>query len=52
MSGLDRWNGLPQEEAAAELLAAALVSLALLVPALRRYDAHSPEAAARDSVRP
>jgi MFS family permease len=34
------------------LLAAALVSLALLVPALRRYDAHSPEAAARDSVRP
>src|SRR5918994_1582261 len=34
------------------LLAAALVSLALLVPALRRYDAHSPEAAAPDSVRP
>jgi MFS family permease len=34
------------------LAAAALVSLALLVPALRRYDAHSPEAAARDSVRP
>ena len=34
------------------LAAAALVSLALLVPAFRRYDAHSPEAAARDSVRP
>jgi MFS family permease len=34
------------------LAAAALVSLALLVPALRRYDAHSPEAPARDSVRP
>jgi MFS family permease len=35
------------------LLAAALVSLALLVPALRGYDARrSPEAAARDSVPP
>jgi len=35
------------------LAAAALVSLALLVPSLRHYDARrSPEAAARDSVRP
>jgi MFS family permease len=34
------------------LLAAVLVSLALLVPSLRRYDARSPEAAPRDSVRP
>jgi MFS family permease len=34
------------------LAAVALVSLALLVPALGRYDAHSPEASARDSVRP
>jgi MFS family permease len=35
------------------LAAAALVSLALLVPSLRRYDARrSPEAAARDSVPP
>jgi MFS family permease len=34
------------------LLAAVLVSLALLAPSLRRYDARSPEAAPRDSVRP
>ena len=34
------------------LLAAVLVSLALLVPSLRRYDARSPEAAPRDSVLP
>jgi MFS family permease len=34
------------------LLAAVLVSLALLVPSLRRYDARSPQAAPRDSVRP
>src|SRR5215211_1525916 len=34
------------------LAAAALVGLALLVPALRRYDANAPQPAARDRVRP
>jgi hypothetical protein len=34
------------------LLCAALVSLALLVPALRRYDAHAPRPAAPDAVSP
>jgi hypothetical protein len=34
------------------LAAAALVSLALLVPSLRHYDARRSPEAARDSVRP